>query len=198
MNKLLIDLPEEIQTPRLTLKVPKAGMGEKVHGAILDGYEDYVDRLNWPKTPPDKEAVEIECRQHNAEFILREFIRYVIFDKSTNEVVGRCAFPPFQCNWDIPQFGISYFIRKAARDTGYATEASHAMTLLAFKILKARKVEICCDAENVASAKVPLKLGFELEYAQKGGWTRGDGELAEIRTYSMFSGADLPKLDIAW
>ena len=42
----------------------------------------------------------------------------------------------------------SYFIRQSQRGKGFATEAAHAMALLAFKILKARKVEIYCDAEN--------------------------------------------------
>lgn len=60
------------------------------------------------------------------------------------------------------------------------------MTSLAFNIFKARKVEIYCDAENTASLKVPLKLGFKLEYTQKGRWLRQDGNLAELQTYSIF------------
>lgn len=106
----------------------------------------------WPSNVPTVESVEEDCRKHHAEFILRDFIRYIIADKATDNVLGRCAFPPFQSNWSIPQFGISYFIRKNQRLNGYATEATHAMTLIAFKILNARKVEIYCDTENLASA----------------------------------------------
>ena len=78
MNKILIDLPEIIETPRLKLQMPKAGFGEKLHDAISDGYEDYVKWLNWPATPPLKQAVEEDCRKHMAEFILRDFIRYLV------------------------------------------------------------------------------------------------------------------------
>jgi RimJ/RimL family protein N-acetyltransferase len=117
---------------------------------------------------------------------LRDFIRYIITDKITGDVIGRCAFPSFQTNWGIPQFGISYFIRKSQRSKGYATEAVFAMTRLAFEVLKARKVEIYCDAENIASTKIPLKLNFKLEYIQKGGWARPDGELTPLQTYSLF------------
>ncbi len=194
MNKLLIDLPEVIETPQLKLQMPKAGFGEKLHQAIIDGYEDYVKWLNWSNTPPTAIAVEEECRKHHAEFISREFIRYIIIEKSTNEIIGRCAFPSFQANWLVPQFGISYFIRKSKRGKGYATIASHAMTLLAFRTLKAKKVEIYCDAENIASTRIPLKLGFKLEYTQKGGWVRPDGKLAELQTYSVFSENDLGKI----
>ncbi|MBA2628863.1 MAG: GNAT family N-acetyltransferase [Rickettsiaceae bacterium] len=50
------------------------------------------------------------------------------------------------------------------------------MAVIAFKLLKAKKMEIYCDAENIASTKVPLKLGFKLGYTQKGGWPRQDGK----------------------
>ena len=191
MRPILIDLPEIIETSRLKLQMPQSGFGEKVHQAIIDGYDDYIKWLAWPVTPPTIESVEIDCRKHHAEFITRDSIRYLIIDKATDKVVGRCAFPSFQANWTIPQFGISYFIRKSERAKGYASEAAHAMTALAFQTLKAKKVEIYCDAENIASTKVPLKLGFKLEYTQKGGWPRPDGKLAELQTYSMFSVEDL-------
>ncbi|MBY0280908.1 MAG: GNAT family N-acetyltransferase [Alphaproteobacteria bacterium] len=198
MNRLLINLPEVIDTPELILQMPKANFGEALHHAIVDGYEDYVKWLNWHSVPPTIETVEIECRKHHAEFILRDFIRYLIIDKQTSAIVGRCAFPSFQANWLIPQFGISYFIRKSHRSKGYATAAVHAMSTLAFRLLKAKKLEIYCDSENVASTKVPLKLGFQLEYTQKGGWPRQDGKLAELQTYSLFHEQDLHPLPINW
>lgn len=198
MNKILIDLPAIIETPRLKLQIPKAGFGKRVHEAIIDGYEDYIKWLNWPVEMPSVETVEEDCRKHNAEFILREFIRYIIIDKKTNDVIGRCAFPSFQANWQIPQFGISYFIRKSYRNNGFASETALAMTFLAFKILQAKKVEIYCDAENIASTKIPLHLGFELEYTQKGGWPRQDGKLADLQTYSIFSEKDLPEMMVKW
>jgi ribosomal-protein-serine acetyltransferase len=78
--------------------MPKAGFGIKLHAAITDGYEDYIKWLNWPSNIPTPEAVEEEYRKHTADFILREVIRYLIIDKSTDDVIGRCAFPPFQAN----------------------------------------------------------------------------------------------------
>lgn len=194
MSRLLIDLPEVIETSRLRLQAPSAGMGEKVHQAIMDEYEDYVKWLMWPSTPPTVDQIEEECRRNRAEFILRDLIRYIIFDKETQQVLGRCAFTPTQANWMIPQFGISYFIRKSQRLKGYCTESVHAMTVLAFRSLKSKKVEIYCDSNNLASIKIPLKLGFKLEYTQKGGWLRANGELAELQTYSLFSEKDLLKI----
>ncbi|WP_341792421.1 GNAT family N-acetyltransferase [Rickettsia endosymbiont of Gonocerus acuteangulatus] len=78
-----------------------------------------------------------------------------------SNIVDRCAFPPIQLGWSVPQFGIAYFIRKSQRSKGYATTATHIMALLAFRVLKVKKVEIHCDAENLSSMQIPLKLGFK-------------------------------------
>jgi ribosomal-protein-serine acetyltransferase len=198
MTPLLLNLPEKIETPRLLLLMPQAGFGEKLHQAIVEGYEDYIKWLNWTPLSPTIQSVEEDCRKHHAEFILRDFIRYIIVEKSSNQVVGRCAFPSFQANWFIPQFGVSYFIRRSQRMRGYGTEAVHAMTVLAFRALKARKVEIYCDSENVASCRIPEKLNFQLEYTQRGGWPRPDGQLAELKTYSLFTEEPLPCSELVW
>lgn len=198
MNKILFDLPEVIETNSLILQMPKAGFGGKLYDAIKDGFDDCVKWLSWSANMPSAEVLEEECRRHHADFILRDFIRYLIIDKQTEQIVGRCALPSFQANWMIPQFGISYFIRKSERGKGYATESVHALSVLAFHVLKARKLEIYCDADNIASTKIPLKLGFKLEYSQKGGWPRQDGELANLQTYSIFYENDLPNWQIIW
>lgn len=185
MDPLLINLPELIETPRLFLQVPKAEFGRQVHEAILDGYDDYIKWLNWNPTPPSLEEVEKECRQNHAAFILRDLIRYLIIEKKSKEVVGRCAFSPDQTSWEIPIFGIGYFIRRTQRLKGYATEAVHTMTTLGFKNLGAKKIEIKCEEENTLSQRVPLKLNFSLEYIQKKAWARHDGKLGDIYTYSL-------------
>ena len=89
MNRMLVNLPEIIETPRLILQMPKAGFGEQLHYAMRDGYEDYVQWLNWSVKMPSVETVEEDCRKHHAEFILRDFIRYLIIDKETGEIVAQ-------------------------------------------------------------------------------------------------------------
>lgn len=196
MNRVLIDLPEVFETKRLKFEMPRAGFGEKLHEAIVDGYEDCVTWLGWNTQLPSVLEVEEECRKHHASFILRDDIRYIILNKETGKIVGRCAFPSYQAIWRVPQFGISYFIRGSERQKGYATEAVRFMVMLAFRKLRARKVEIYCDTENLASVKVALKLGFKLEYEKTGGWLMADGSLAKLQTYAIFSEAGLPPLGV--
>lgn len=56
-----MDIPEVIETKRLKLQVLKAGFGKKLHEAIIEGYEDYVKGLNWPKDLPNEQSVEGDC-----------------------------------------------------------------------------------------------------------------------------------------
>lgn len=194
MERILIDLPEIIETRKLKLQIPQAGFGKELHAAMLDGYEACIKYLNWSKTKPTEQEVEKTCRTQHAQFILRDNISYIIIEKTSNKIVGKCALPSILAKWEIPQFGISYFIRESAAGNGYATEAAREMAMIAFRNLGAKKVEIYCDVENVASNRIPLKLGFELEYTQTGGWPRPDGKLTNLQTYSIFSENELKVL----
>ncbi len=70
MNRILIDLPEVIETPRLKLQMPKAGFGTKMHAAITDGYQDYVKWLNWDAEMPTEQQIEEECRETHGRIYL--------------------------------------------------------------------------------------------------------------------------------
>jgi RimJ/RimL family protein N-acetyltransferase len=196
---LLLDIPEQILTPRLILRVPSPGDGPPLYEAIRDGYDDFVKWMNWPAELPSPTSVEADCRKHRAQFILREDIRFLIIHKETHEIMGRCGYPPFQSNWKIPLFGISYFLARRFRGQGYAQEAAIALSRYAFEVLKTRKVQIQVDPENVASLKIPQNLGFILEAQQKGCWPRKDKkELADLWTYALFDSAALPFLEVKW
>lgn len=197
-DPLLLDLPRVIETPRLFLRPPQAGDGEGIYYAIKDGYENLVKWLNWPKTfSCTIDAMEREARMHQARWILREDMRLIVIHKESNTIIGRCGFPPVQLNWQIPYFGISYFLSQSWQGQGYAIEAVNALTRYAFKYMKARKVEIKCDAENLKSIAIPEKIGFIYEARLKGNWPRQDkDELADVLCYYCFDAKNLSPLDV--
>lgn len=197
MNKILLDIPNKITTSRLVLRPPQAGDGMGMYKAYLDGYEDMVKWLNQPPSLASAEQFEIECRQHQAEWILRNDMRLLIINKQTGVIMGRAAYPIPLTNWDIPLFGISYMIAKSYQGKNYVTEAINAMIRFAFIYLKARKVEIKCDIENIKSVGIPERLGLKLETVQLGNWPSRDKiSLATIKTYVIFAIKDLPPLEV--
>jgi len=57
---------------------------------------------------------------------------------------------------------IGYWVHSAHTGRGYATEVSSALTDLAFTVPGIERVEIHHDRANVASGRVPAKLGFTM------------------------------------
>jgi len=166
---------------------------------LLDGYQDLVKWLGRSPKIPTLSEVEEEIRTSIRQFESGEFIRFVVERKSDGLLLGRMGFPPAQSDWRVPHFGISYALAKSASGQGYATEGANALTRYAFEVMGARRVQIKVDTDNVASGRIPQKLGFELEATQRGIWPRPDKEeLATIQTYCVFDLAKLPALSVVW
>ncbi|MBY0371988.1 GNAT family N-acetyltransferase [bacterium] len=192
-------LPQKITTPRLVLRTANSTDAPGLLNATLDGYEDLVKWLGRPATPPNLRDVEQDIEHSSKQWDSREFLRFLIVSKADDRILGRMGFPPQQCDWRVPCFGISYFIARSANGSGYCTEAVNALTRYAFGALKARRVEIKVDTDNSPSLRIPRKLGFELEATQKGIWPRPDKtELATFQTFCVFDTANLPSLDVSW
>lgn len=196
---LLLDLPLPIETEQLIIRPPQPGDGLGLHKVIHESYDELVRWLNWPPIPPTQRELEIESRQLWAKFILRQELRFILVEKTSNQIVGRMAFPPILTKWFLPIFGISYFIGRSYQGKGYGYEGAHALTLYAFKAMKAKKVTIKCDKDNVKSRGIPEALGFELEGIERGTWPHPDTHgRTEIYNYCCFDPLNLPPLPVRW
>jgi RimJ/RimL family protein N-acetyltransferase len=85
----------------------------------------------------------------------------------------------------VPKFEIGYWCRKGFTGRGYITEAVRGLTVFAFEILKANRVEIRCDQRNVRSRKVAERLGFKLEGILRNERVAVDRRLENICIYAM-------------
>jgi RimJ/RimL family protein N-acetyltransferase len=86
---------------------------------------------------------------------------YSMFEMQTDELVGGCGLHPRDAHTEIE---IGYWVRSDRCGRGYATLAARCLTDAAYKIVaQAERTEIRMDVNNVASARVPMKLGFELD-----------------------------------
>lgn len=65
------------------------------------------------------------------------------------------------------------------------TEAVQGITAFAFEELKARRVEIRCDPQNVKSRAIPERLGFVLEGILRNDLLSVDGK--ELRDTCVFA-----------
>jgi RimJ/RimL family protein N-acetyltransferase len=82
---------------------------------------------------------------------------------------------------------IGYWIHKDHINQGLATEATAALTRVAFTIDKVTRVEIHCDPANVRSAAVPRKLGFRHEAILRQRTLGVDGRLRDTMIWTLLA-----------
>lgn len=88
-------------------------------------------------------------------------------------------------DWSVPKFEIGYWCRSKFIGKGYITESVRGLTVFAFEILKANRVEICCDQKNIKSRKIAERLGYRLEGIFRNYRLTVDNQLEDTCVYAM-------------
>lgn len=161
MKEILLDFPDSFETERLLIRCPMAGDGKAVSEAITESLEDLRPWMPWAMKAPTPEDSELVSREGRVKWLAREDLRLYLFLKDSNTFVGGSGL--HRMNWSIPKFEIGYWCRTSMQGKGYITEAVEGITQFGFEILKARRLEIRCDEQNIRSKKVAERLNFRLE-----------------------------------
>lgn len=161
MNNILRDLPDSIESQRLLIRSPRPGDGVAINAAILDSLAELRPWMPWAQQTPTIDDNEVYAREAYVRFLKREDLPLLLFDKTTNIMVGSSGL--HRINWAVPKVEIGYWVRTPYAGQGYITEAVAALTEFAFTTLNANRVEIRCDAKNERSAAVARHSGFTLE-----------------------------------
>ncbi len=180
-----------IETKRLLLKPPEPGSGKACNEAIIESFAELHAWMPWAKNPPTLIETEEFARQAAGKWILREDLTLWIFEKATGEFLGGTGF--HRMNWQIPRFEIGYWLRTSKTGQGYITEAVEALTKYAFKILKAKRIEIRCDDTNLKSRAIPERLGYQLDGILKMEALAADGSVRNTCVYSCLELSNLKK-----
>jgi ribosomal-protein-serine acetyltransferase len=160
MDPLLLDIPREIRTPRLILRVP-AGDGTIVLPTVLASLPELIPWMPWATDKYDLAAAESWCRKAAGGFILRKELHYLILLAGDHTHVG--ALGLFAFDWLAKKGEIGYWLATPHQRHGYMTEAVNAITQLAFDTLGLTRVEIGCGGRNLPSQRVAERCGYVLE-----------------------------------
>jgi RimJ/RimL family protein N-acetyltransferase len=82
---------------------------------------------------------------------------------------------------------IGYWIHKNQINQGFATEATAALTKVAFEVDHVKRVEIHCDPKNIRSASIPRKLGFIHEATLKHRIVFPSGKSSDSMIWTLFA-----------
>jgi RimJ/RimL family protein N-acetyltransferase len=196
MRPILLDLPDQILTPRLIIRHPSPGDGEMVNAAIKESLEYLRPWVPFAKTMPTVEESEEVARRGLARWILREDLLLWIIDRETGLFLGGTGL--HRINWDVPSFEIGYWIRKSHEGRGLVTESVIALTRFAFDALGAIRVEIKIDPANARSLASPRRLGYTEEGILRRNSVNCDGDPRDTVVFSRLNADGLPEIEISW
>ncbi len=196
MNPVLLDLPYPIITPRLILRPPMAGDGKMVNEAIIESFDRLHRWMGWAREEPSIAETEEYARKNHASWILREELILWMFDKETKQFIGGTGF--HNIDWSVPIFEIAYWVRTSRAGQGFVSEAVQALTVYAFEAMKARRVEIRCDADNRLSQNVAKRAGYELEATFRAHGLKFTGGIRDTSIFARLSADGLAGTPVRW
>jgi RimJ/RimL family protein N-acetyltransferase len=180
---ILVDFPESFETERLVIRSPLPGDGPEVYRAIRESMGELTPWMAWPKQHRTVDDSEAGARRARVAFLARSELRLHLYLKRTETLVGIAGLQAI--DWDVPKFEVGYWCRTSFTGRGYITEAVRAITSLAFDILDARRVEIRCDPDNLKSATVAERAGFQLEATLRNNELGTDGTVRDTLIFAM-------------
>lgn len=149
---------ERIETARLVLRRWNAGDAARLK-LLVDANLDHLRPwMPWAMQEPSP-LEAIEERLERFERHHRDGLEWTmgIFLGSDDTLIGGAGLHP---RIGPAALEIGYWIAEPHTRRGYATEAASALTAAAFALPHVEHVEIRCDPRNLASARVPDKLGY--------------------------------------
>jgi len=185
IDPTLLDLPSAIETERLLLRSPLAGDGALLHPALLESLPElrrFLAALPWVAAQQTLESAEIYCRTAQSNFIARKDLPFLVFERVTGQVVGAAGL--HRMVWATPKAEVGYWGRTSRTGNGFITEAVSAISDYAFDHLRAARVELITDEENMPSRRLAERCQFKLEGTLRNERRAPDGALRNTCIYA--------------
>jgi RimJ/RimL family protein N-acetyltransferase len=177
--------PESIQTDRLFIRTAKPGDGPAYNQAVVESLAELAPWLHWAKTPPTLEVSESACRHAYGCFLLDEDMMALFFERSTGTLVGGGGL--HKADWKLRKFEIGYWGRTGYTGRGLISEAVTALADHAMVQLRANRLVLAVDENNVRSCRLAEKTGFVLEGTHRNADFAPNGQLRNLRVYAKTS-----------
>jgi len=163
MHKMLLEIPEHIETERIILRRYQAGDGPWFY-AMSQRNRAHLARYeaeNVVMSIQSEQEAEVVVRELAAAWVARDCFFMGAFDRETKAFVAQLYVGPV--HWDVPEFEIGFFVDVDHEGQGYVTEAVRAVLGFIFRHLQAHCVRLECDDTNVRSRRVAERCGMVLE-----------------------------------
>ena len=198
-DPLLIDLPMPIEMPRLLIRPSRAGDGRQLAEAKRESWAELSRWMDFADGRPvesiNAEEDEIYVRKKHSDFILRQSIWLMAFDKAEERLIGTCGY--HGVDWKGGVYGTGYWMRTSETGKGYATEVANALIRYAFGALSATRIMTSHADGNIGSQKVIQKLGYVKEGIARRSYML-QNVMVDSHHYARLDMDGLPPLEVTW
>lgn len=176
----------KIETERLLIRCYEPADAMKMHSAITGSLEHLRPWVPWARQEPkEPEWMESFVRLFRGQFDLGQDAVFGIFDKEQTVQIGGTGLHN-RIGKDAREIG--YWIDVHHTKRGYATEAVCALVRVAFEIERLSRLEIRCAPNNIASRRIPQRLGFQHELTLKDHFTDLQGRPMDTMVWALSKG----------
>lgn len=149
--------------------------------------------------PPEDMIVSEDeefCRRKRGLFDSGEDMTLLVTDRHSGECLGGAGL--HKCDWKQRTFSLGFWIRSAALNQGYASEAGTALAYYAFEVFSATKITSMHAQGNMSSQRVLDKIGFSLKEILPAAHELPGGARVDEYRYEIGNRAMLPPLAVCW
>lgn len=182
MEALMLDVPSEISSQRLLLRVPKAGDGKLIYPAVRASLAELKPWMPWAHDDYSEEHSEHWCRKSAAGFLSRDQLNFLILLRDSGLHIGNIG--THKLDWRVPKIEIGYWLLTSHCGRGYMAEAVATLVKMLEETLKMRRVEIRTDVDNTKSRRVAERGGFLLEGILRKDEREPSGKLRDTCVYA--------------
>lgn len=135
----------------------------KDHHRLMSDIEvmSYIQDIMTHSLEESKENLQFSIME--SKQVNRKCYFFAILEKESEKFVGSIGFTILDRSEGAGNAELGYFILRDFWGKGYTTEAAKAVIELGFETVQLHKITSGCNAENIGSENIMIKLGMEKE-----------------------------------
>lgn len=182
-NPVLLDFPTELRGERVLLRPFRDEDVPALWEAVDLSRQHLRPWMPWVHDHIGPEFSREYVRKMQARWTLCEDFSMGVWRHSDGRLLGASGL--HRIDWSVPVMESGYWLRPDAEGKGYVTEAVRLLVRFAFDHLRAERLEIRCDTNNLRSAGVPRRVGFTHEATLRCARRNVDNELGDTMVFAM-------------
>jgi RimJ/RimL family protein N-acetyltransferase len=177
--------PYRIETERLVIRCYDPEDAPLLKDAVDRSLDHLRPFMPWtPDAPEPLDVVYERLRDFRAQYDRDENWIMGAFAPDDSRCLGGTGLHPRQGEGGLE---IGYWVAADEVGKGYATEIAAVLTRVGFERFGVDRIEIRVDPENVASERIPAKLGFTREATLRRRLPEKQGsELRDVSVWTLF------------